>query len=221
MEHTLSAPDAQVSFNRIVDDRAGSNEPPPFPPCLNVRIDGSVCPSIPIQDALPARNIGLKQRDAMRAKFMAQARKPKIATRKPKITAHKPKIVTRKPAASARARRSIVAHGGARKAADDGSGDGPPQPKTDRQTRRRGSKAAQPQPPLTLGWVKSGNFPSTIGRLINPGRKAYSSFPGLAVAVIEPRHDGRTGETHTVSTVAGRGGTTIHAHRDGGNWVTT
>lgn len=117
----------QASFSQTVDDFAPSQpsacQEPPFPPCLSARIDDPVYSAVQLQDAVAARNIGLGLRDAMRAKFMAHARGSKIATRKPKIAAAL-KSVSPIRTKAARARRSPTAHGGTRKAADDGSGGG-------------------------------------------------------------------------------------------------
>jgi hypothetical protein len=132
VEDNLSAPNAQASFNRIVDDRAPSNGPPPFPPCLSGEAyegDDGCSSSITDQAIVDAYHDGKKLIADMRRQFFA-ARRAHTPARKPILTRR-----TGDPARRARARRSPATRGGARKVADDSGssggsrkGDGEPRP---------------------------------------------------------------------------------------------
>lgn len=57
---------------------------------------------------------------------------------------------------------------------------------------------------LQVGWCKFKNFPSSMGRKINPGGTAHSKHHGLSVAVIGPNHASREGQCRVVRTVKGK-----------------
>jgi hypothetical protein len=94
-----------------------------------------------------------------------------------------------------RAVHSHSAHGTTRRKTGD-SGD------TDHASKSRPRNRREP--PFMIGWHKNYNFPSAMGKLINPGSKAFSSHAGLSVVITGPNHAGREGQKHVVKTVAGK-----------------
>jgi hypothetical protein len=141
-------PEACQSIDAVLSRSPSVDQEPSFPSCLGMSgaedgggIDASfdVCavvssPSLD-QEIIAAWRAGLKLRGAIHRKFLSRARR----TRKPAHIRSKVAVSIRKPV-HVRARRSRVAHGGARKASDDGSGGGssegdgepPPYPRSNR-----------------------------------------------------------------------------------------
>jgi hypothetical protein len=145
-------------------------------------------PSHMLCNALAAARIGKAIIRSQRKVAKAGDISRKIAP----VTPLKRRSVVGKP--RPRAVHSHTAHGTRRKTAD--SGDSDPASKPRSRIRR--------EPPFKVGWHKQYNFPSVIGKLVNPRSKAFSSHAGLSVAVIGPNHADREGQKVVVKTVAGK-----------------
>jgi hypothetical protein len=148
-----------------------------------------VHPSHMVCNALAAARIGKAIIRSQRKLVRAGGISRKIAP----VTPLKRRSVVGKP--RPRAAHSHTAHGTARRKTGD-SGDSDPTTKPRPRIRR--------EPPFTVGWHKNYNFPSAMGKLVNPGSKAFSTHTGLSVVVIGPNHAGREGQKVVVKTVAGK-----------------
>jgi hypothetical protein len=160
-------------------DEYGGFEPDAFDPVTPA--------SIPIAEAVHAAEHGRRMIARMRRAFRAALRKAEArqAAALRKAEARQAVALRKAEARQATALRKAEA----RHRAD---------------MRRRGveaSTSAQPLRHIEVGWHRFNRFPSSIGRMINPGAKAYSSHAGLTVAVAGPNHEGRSGEVHIVKTV--------------------
>ena len=142
----------------------------------------------PFEDAVRASRIGKAMIRMLRevARVGGISRKLAPAPLRPRSVVAKPRP---------RAGHSHSAHGTTRRKTGD-CGDNDPASGPRSRIRR--------EPPFKVGWHKQYNFPSVMGKLVNPRSKAFSSHAGLSVAVIGLNHADREGQKVVVKTVAGK-----------------
>jgi hypothetical protein len=197
---SIEAPLAQAPFNQPVDDHfpAPANLPVDCDGFAHVGFEGSQAPALPSpKQARAAWRLGERIIRRLRRGWATNlgAKSARLA---------KPKPANPIRAARARAVHSHAAHGGSRSAGDDGSSDGGDGPPRRNASRSDPNASVRSVSSLNTGWCRFGQFPSSIGRKINPGSRAYFSYQGLGVGVTGSDHREQAGRTIDVYSVRGR-----------------